>query len=153
MKWVPEDMDMFLKSREYIDTVVIPLYPISFGDDAKQSANMTEFINLLATQLERQFKGRLILMPGFIYFKSKEHNKGLSDLIEWENRLKAEDFKHIFYVTADSDWKMVEQQLSGSLIWLPALPLEHMEEKQKNSILLDQVKQLLNLFTQKWHEE
>ncbi|HYK74455.1 MAG TPA: YpiF family protein, partial [Pseudoneobacillus sp.] len=133
MKWVPEDMEMFLKAKEYIDTVVIPLYPISFGDDVKQSANMTEFINLLATQLERQFKGRLILLPGFPYLKNKDNNKSLNDVLEWENRLKDEEFKHIFYVTSDSDWKMVEQQLSGSLIWLPALPLEHMDDKQKNS--------------------
>lgn len=153
MKWVPEDMEMFLKAKEYIDTVVIPLYPISFGDDVKQSANMTEFINLLATQLERQFKGRLILLPGFPYLKNKDNNKALNDVLEWENRLKDEEFKHIFYVTSDSDWKMVEQQLSGSLIWLPALPLEHMDDKQKNSILMDQVKQLVNLFTQKWHGE
>lgn len=153
MKWVPEDMEMFLKAKEYIDTVVIPLYPISFGDDVKQSANMTEFINLLATQLERQFKGRLILLPGFPYLKNKDNNKSLNDVLEWENRLKDEEFKHIFYVTSDSDWKMVEQQLSGSLIWLPALPLEHMDDKQKNSILMDQVKQLVNLFTQKWHGE
>lgn len=153
MKWIPQDIDMFVTAKEYVDTVVIPLYPISFGDDVKQLANMSEFINLLTIQLERQFKGRLLLLPGFTYFKKQENDKYLNDLLEWEEVLKQEDFKHIFYVTSDSDWKMKEQKLSGSLIWLPALPLEHMDEKQKKSIIDDQVKQLLNLFVQRWHNE
>jgi hypothetical protein len=153
MKWIPQDIEMFVKAKEYVDTVVIPLYPISFGDDIKQTANMSEFINLLTSQLERQFKGRLILLPGFSYFRNQDKERLLDDLIEWENILKSEDFKHIFYVSSDSDWKLKEQHLTGSLIWLPALPLEHMEEKQKNTIIDDQVKQLLNLFVQRWHDE
>jgi hypothetical protein len=153
MKWIQEDMDMFVKAKEYVDTVVIPLYPISFGDDVKQSANMTEFINLLTNQLERQFKGRLILLPGFTYFKNHEADKLVDDLLQWENTLKLEGFKHIFYVTSDSDWKMKEQKLTSSLIWLPALPLEHLEEKYRKTMIEDQVKQLLNLFVQRWHNE
>ncbi|MFD2445846.1 YpiF family protein [Bacillus sp. CGMCC 1.16607] len=153
MKWIPQDIEMFVNAKEYVDTIVIPLYPISFGDDVKQTANMTEFTNLLTIQLERQFKGRLILLQGFTYFKKKNLDQLISDLLEWENWLKEENFKHIFYVTSDSDWKIKEQQLGGSLIWLPALPLEHMEENQKNAILQDQVKQLLNLFTQRWRNE
>lgn len=47
---------------------------------------------------------------------------------------------------------MVENQLSGSLIWLPALPLEHLNDSQKISMIESQVKQLLKLFTQKWQE-
>jgi hypothetical protein len=153
MKWLQEDMEMFVKAREYLDTVVIPLYPISFGDDVKQTANMTEFINLLTTQLERQFKGRLILLPGFTYFKRQDSNKVVTDLQQWENTLKSEEFKHIFYVTSDSDWKLKESELTGSLIWLPALPLELLDEKNKNAMIEDQVKQLLNLFVKRWHDE
>jgi hypothetical protein len=153
MKWIPQDMEMFLKAREYIDTVVIPLYPISFGDDAKQTANMVDFITLLTNQLEKQFKGRLILLPGYTYLKKQDPNKLVSDLQHWENALVQEEFKHIFYVTSDIDWKMQEQQLSGSLLWLPALPLDQMEEKSKNSIIEDQIKQLINLFVARWHVE
>jgi hypothetical protein len=153
MKWIQEDMEMFMNAREYVDTVVIPLYPISFGDDVKQTANMTEFINLLTNQLEKQFKGRLVLLPGFTYFKKQESKKVVTDLLEWENILNLEQFKHIFYVTSDSDWKQDEQKLGGSLIWLPALPLNLMDEKNKNTIIEDQVKQLLNLFVKRWHDE
>lgn len=153
MKWIPQDIEMFVKAREYVDTIVIPLYPISFGDDVKQTANMTEFINLLTNQLEKQFKGRMILLPSFTYLKTQEKEKVLNNLLDWEKILKLENFNHIFYVTSDSDWKLKEDHLEGSLLWLPALPLEHMDEKQKKSIIEDQVKQLLNLFIQKWHVE
>lgn len=153
MKWIPQDMEMFVTAREYIDTVVIPLYPITFGDDVKQSANMVEFINLLTNQLERQFKGRLILLPGYTYIKNQNADKLINDLLLWEDALKTEDFKHIFYVTSDSDWKLKEQQLEGSLIWLPALPLDLMDEKNQKSIIEDQVKQLLSIFVQHWHGE
>jgi hypothetical protein len=154
MKWIPEDMDMFVKAREYVDTVVIPLYPISFRDDIKQSANMTEFINLVTTQLEKQFKGRLVLLPGYTYLKKQElENQIVTDLLQWEDTLKLEQFKHIFYVTSDSDWVGREQLVSGSIIWLPTLPLDIMEENNKKSMIEDQVKQLLNLFVKRWQAE
>jgi hypothetical protein len=153
MKWNQEDMDMFVQAREYVDTVVIPLFPISFGDDVKQTANMTDFTQLLTTQLERQFKGRLVLLPGYTYFKNHEQDKHINDLLQWEKSLISEQFKHVFYVTSDSDWKLRENELNGSLIWLPALPLGIMDDKSRNMVIEDQVKQLLNLFLGRWHEE
>lgn len=150
MKWVSQDIEMFLKEKQYVDTAVLPLLPVSFGDDIKQSLAMTEFISLLSVQLERQFRGRLIMLPGYAYLKSAGEESLLSGLGEWEAELKAQGFKHIFLLTSDSMWKSLEDRLEGGLIWLPSLPLEHMDENYRNSILDDQVKQMLNLFVQKW---
>ncbi|WP_282141762.1 YpiF family protein [Cytobacillus oceanisediminis] len=150
MKWVSQDIEMFLKEKQYVDTAVLPLLPVSFGDDIKQSVAMTEFISLLSVQLERQFRGRLIMLPGYAYLKSAGEESLLSGLGEWEAELKAQGFKHIFLLTSDSMWKSLENRLEGGLIWLPSLPLEHMDENYRNSILDEQVKQLLNLFVQKW---
>lgn len=150
MKWIPQDIDMFLNAKEYVDTAVIPLLPISFKDDIKQTASMSEFITLLSIQLERQFKGRLLMLPGLTYLKSSSEDKLLENVLEWEQELSENGFKHIFYVTSDSDWKTKEQDLDGSLIWLPSIPLEHMEDSYRVSILENQVKQLINLFVQKW---
>ncbi|UOE54207.1 YpiF family protein [Bacillus sp. CMF12] len=150
MKWVSQDIEMFLKEKQYVDTAVLPLLPVSFGDDIKQSVAMTEFISLLSVQLERQFRGRLIMLPGYAYLKSAGEDSLLSGLGKWEAELKAQGFNHIFLLTSDSMWKSLEDRLEGGLIWLPSLPLEHMDENYRNSILDDQVKQLLNLFVQKW---
>ncbi|MBG9590551.1 YpiF family protein [Cytobacillus firmus] len=150
MKWISQDIDMFLKEKQYVDTAVLPLLPVSFGDDIKQSVAMTEFISLLSVQLERQFRGRLIMLPGYAYLKQATEESMISGLGQWESELKAQGFKHIFLLTSDSMWKTFEDRLQGGLIWLPSLPLEHMDENYRNSILDDQVKQLLNLFVQKW---
>lgn len=150
MKWNLQDIEMFQKERQYIDTAILPLYPVSFNDDMRQTVGMTEFISLLSIQLERQFKGRLLMLPGYSYLKRLPEDKLLSDLKEWEEEFHKQGFKHVFYLTSDSDWKLVEDKLGGGLIWLPSIPLEHIEESYKNAILEDQVKQLLNLFVRKW---
>ncbi|WP_019154290.1 YpiF family protein [Robertmurraya massiliosenegalensis] len=150
MKWVSNDIDMYLGAKEYVDTVVLPLLPISFGDDIKQSASMTEFISLLNIPLERQFKGRLMMLPGYPYLKSDSDDRRLQLINHWETEFKKYGFKHIFYITSDSDWRSLEEKLEGTLIWLPSLPLESMDDKYRNQILEDQISQLIHLFVKKW---
>lgn len=152
MKWVPQDIAMYLKSKEYVDTAVVSLYPISIGDEMEQSASKFEFLSLLTQQLERQFTGRMLLLPPFTYLKKENLEESIANLSEWELSLKENEFKHIFYLTSDSDWKSHESSLGGSVIWMPSIPLENMDESQKVSIIGSQVKQLLTLFTQKWRE-
>jgi hypothetical protein len=152
LKWVSKDIDTYIKAKEYVDTAIIPLCSVSFGDEMKQSATQAEFITLLTNLLERQFTGRTVLFPPFTYLKSQSEEIDVNRLINWENHIVKNEFRHIFYMTSDSDWKLHESKLSGSVIWIPALPLEQMEESQKVSLVDSQVKQLLNLFTQKWHE-
>ena len=152
MKWIPREVETYLKAKEYVDTAVIPLYSVAFGDEMKQSAGMSEFISLLTVHLERQFTGRILLFPPFTYLKNNQREKVINDLKEWEANIVASEFKHIFYITTESEWKMHEQNFNGSVIWLPALPLEFMDDIQKMPLIDSQVKQLLNLFTQKWHE-
>jgi hypothetical protein len=152
MKWIPAEIEKFVKSSEYVDTAVIPLLPVSFGEQIKESAAMTEFISLLTGQLERQLQGRILLIPGFSYLKNSTIDH-LGHLKEWETELKDKQFKHVFYVTSDNDWRQLESKLDGTLLWLPTLPLQHMDEKSKATVLEDQVRQLMNLFIQKWREE
>jgi hypothetical protein len=153
MKWIPQEVETYLQAKEYVDTAVIPLYSVSFGDEMKQSAAMAEFITLLTSQLERQFTGRLLLFPPFTYLKNNLSEKVINELKNWEANIETSEFKHIFYITTESEWRMQEQKFAGSIIWLPALPLEFMDVSQKVAMVDSQVKQLLNLFMQKWHEK
>jgi hypothetical protein len=150
MKWVASDIEMYQKAAEYVDTAIIPLLPVSFDEDMKQSASMAEFIGILTAQLEKQFKGRIFLMPGLVYVKGAPGS--LEMLQDWENTLLDKQFKHVFFVTSDINWRQYENQVSGTVLWLPSLPLEHMQEQQKVSIVEDQVKQLLSIFTEKWKQ-
>jgi hypothetical protein len=152
MKWVSKDIETYLAAKEYVDTAVIPLVSVSFGNEMMQSASSAEFITLLTSYLERQFTGRLLLLPPFTYFKSDHPEDIVLQMKKWEENIEKNEFKHIFYITSESDWKLHEKDLTGSLIWLPSLPLEHLNDQQKISLIESQVKQLLSLFTQKWQE-
>jgi hypothetical protein len=152
MKWVSKDIETYSTAKEYVDTAVIPLYSVSFGNEMKQSASNAEFITLLTTFLERQFTGRMMLVPPFTYLKSDLPEDIFQQLKKWEANIEKYEFKHIFYITSEIDWKNFEKELNGSLIWIPSLPLEHLNDSQKISMIENQVKQLLSLFTQKWHE-
>jgi hypothetical protein len=152
MKWTPQDIETYLNAKEYVDTAVVPLLSVSMGGEMKQSAAAAEFITLLTGHLERQFTGRLLLLPPFTYLKPNYGENTIRDLREWEANLAKEEFKHIFYITSELDWRTQEGGLTGTVIWLPSIPLEHMNDSQKMAVVDSQVKQLLELFTQKWHE-
>jgi hypothetical protein len=152
MKWIPEEVETYLKAMEYVDTAVVPLISLSFREEMKQSAAKHQFITLLTTHMERQFTGRILLFPSFTYLKSGSTEKVINELKEWEENIEKSNFKHIFYLTSESDWKIHEQQLNGTILWLPAIPLESVSDSQKLSLIDSQVNQLLTLFMQKWNE-
>ncbi|PLS16339.1 DUF2487 domain-containing protein [Bacillus sp. M6-12] len=152
MKWTPNDMDMYLQAKEYVDTALIPLVPVSFAENMKQSASMKDFTDILTVEIERQFKGRIMLLPQLAYLSALDEEKRLELAAGWARELKEQGFAHVFYITSDSEWKENEQELEGSLIWIPSIPLEHLEEKHKKPMIDDQVRQVLAIFTRKWHE-
>ncbi|OJH18671.1 hypothetical protein BLX88_10700 [Bacillus obstructivus] len=149
MKWNGNDIETYLKEKQFIDTAVVPLLPIAIGSEMKQAASQGEFIELLSLHLERQFKGRLLLFPAFTYLNTLEDHKKMDMLQNWEVKLKESGFSHIFYLTSDISWRE-QDKTEGKLIWIPSVPLEHMEEQYKHSILEDQVKQLINIIVQQW---
>ncbi|MBN8190736.1 YpiF family protein [Bacillus sp. NTK074B] len=152
MNWNVKDIEVFELEKAYIDTAVIPVVPVDFGKDIRVSAAQSEFINLLTLHLERQFKGRMMMTPSFTYRMSSLTDSEISRLSQWSEDLGNSGVKHIFFLTSDSGWKKVEDQLGDRLIWVPSIPLENLDEQYKHSIMEDQVKQLLNIIVQKWQK-
>lgn len=150
MNWGSGDMEMFKKSKEYIDTAVLPLLPFSVGDNMGQAVAMTEFISVLAPGIERQFKGRILLLPGFLYFENGQEERLIQEVNNWEEELQSQGFKHVLLLTSDAKWRQREDRLKGTLIWVSSIPLVKLRDSEKHVILEDQVKQLANLFLQKW---
>lgn len=149
MDWNGKDVALYLEEQEYIDTAVIPLLPVSFGNEMKQAASQGEFILTLTSYLESQFKGRLLLFPPFSYLTDLPDEEKVRILSQWEEKL-GKQFKHIFYITSDSAWKTKEDKLSGQIVWMASIPLEHLTKDNKHSILDDQVQQLIHIIVQKW---
>ncbi|MGD6966806.1 DUF2487 family protein [Rossellomorea vietnamensis] len=153
MNWNGKEVETYLKEKKYIDTAIIPLLPLGFGEDMKTSAAQGEFISLLAMHLEHQFKGRLMLFPSFTYLKTEEEGSAEKRLQEWRSSMIDSGFQYVFFLTSDSDWRFASDELERSLMWLPSIPLDNMDEKYKHSIMEDQVKQLLNVIVKKWQSE
>lgn len=148
MNWNAKDMDTYLQQVEYIDTLLIPLLPIvTERENMKSSSSSTEFLMHLSTYIETQFKGRIMLLPPFTYTQSTDLEVMGETLTE---DLDLTEFKHIFYITTDRNWTTVE--VKGELIWLPSLPLESMDKQLRQSIIEDQLRQVLPVMTKKWSE-
>lgn len=152
MKWQAKEIDTYLQAKEYVDTAIIPLIPISWGSDVKVTVQMGEFITLISDELERQFKGRMFQFPAFTYLKSEDLQGRVLKLNQLDDHLKDNGFKHILYITSDVEWKQLEVEMKDTLLWLPSLPLEHLDQKYKMEALSDQIKQMLPILTNKWQK-
>ncbi|MBU8907261.1 YpiF family protein [Desertibacillus haloalkaliphilus] len=153
MKWQAIEIDTYLQAKEYVDTAIIPLVPISWEKEVKGTVAMGEFIMIMADELERQFRGRVIQFPAFSYLKSEPLDDRVQRLECWYQELTEHGVKHVVYITSDHDWKTAENKLSDMLLWLPTIPLEHMDHQYKVQTVSDQIKQLLPIMTNKWQND
>ncbi|OLO42552.1 hypothetical protein BTR23_00615 [Alkalihalophilus pseudofirmus] len=149
MKWLAREMDTYLQAKEYVDTAIVPLIPINWENEIKSTVAMGEFISIISSELERQFQGRVIEFPPFTYLKSESDGK-LERLKSWEKALKENDINHIIFITSDFEWEQAKQELTETLIWLPSIPLEHMDHNHKVEVIEGQIKQLIPFLTNKW---
>ncbi|MCP1494334.1 hypothetical protein J2Y73_004365 [Peribacillus frigoritolerans] len=151
MKWTAKDLDMYMQSKEYVDTVLIPLVPLSFKGQMKQTGSMNEFLTILSLEIEKQMKGRILLLPTFHYL-SDEMDK-VERLKRWANEVKENNFEHVFFLTSDFEWKKEERELDNNLVWIPAIPLEGLEIEQAREMINQQVLQILDIFSYNWKNE
>ncbi len=148
MNWNASDMNLFLQQKEYIDTLVVPLIKVETVEESmKASASSTDFLMNLVDYIELQFKGRIMVAPPFAYTPSmglQQFGKVLSD------DFSKSSFKHVFFLTTDSQWTSIAT--TGTVLWLPSIPIENMDDRLKQSILEDQLKQLLPQLTDEWRK-
>ncbi|KRG12504.1 YpiF family protein [Lederbergia galactosidilytica] len=148
MKWNVKDIEIFLQEKEYVDTALIPLIPVEFNSHMKRAAEQGEFIQRLSIHLEKQFKGRIVLLPSFAYIREPEDEWNL--LSKWRVQAKECGFSHVFFLTADKRWNKLEEEGIGSLFYVPSIPLEHMEEKYQYAAMEDQLKSLIPKMIKSW---
>jgi hypothetical protein len=151
MKWRTNDADLFLKSGDYVDSLLIPLTPVDFQQDFKSSVTMGEYTGMLSDEIERQLHGRLFLGPNFTYVKGEDKSSSLKQLTDLlQHVTNSGHFKYIFLLTNDVFWKEFEHTITGQLFWVPALPLENMDEKYRFEVVNEQVKPLMQLILNDW---
>lgn len=146
MKFQAEDADLFLQSKDYIDTAIIPLVGID-ASHIKQTVSLGEFTMLVAEDLERQLKGRVFLFPPHTYLEV--NNRKQEDILAVKQSLE-EHFQHVVFITSDNKWKE-QLEVSESAFILQSVPLEHLKVNLKQKVIQDSVEQILNFLLQKWN--
>lgn len=141
-------MEMYIKEKEFIDTAVICLRAIDFGENIRKSAEQNETLTLFEQLLEKQFKGRMMFLPSFTYVGSPEDS--VESLVKWEQILKGNGFKYVFYLTADQRLEQMEQMKDKPLFYIPALPLQHVEDKYKRGLIEDQLTKMMPKIVSEW---
>ncbi len=148
MKYQSIDVEPFINSREYIDTVVIPLNPVAFGDALSQTVSSYEFMTLLTYELEKELKGRLFLSQPLSYIKNSTAEDKINLLSTWVEYYKDEGFKYIQFLTTDSKWTSIDE--GGNVVWIPAIPIEKMPPEAIKSVISEQTKQLAGKLAESW---
>lgn len=148
MKYQSIDVEPFINSREYIDTVVIPLNPVAFGDALSQTVSSYEFMTLLTYELEKELKGRLFLSQPLSYIKNSTAEDKINLLSSWVEYYKGEGFKYIQFLTTDSKWTSIDE--GGNVVWIPAIPIEKMPPEAIKSVISEQTKQLAGKLAESW---
>ncbi|ABY42693.1 YpiF family protein [Bacillus mycoides] len=149
MKWIVKDVEQFEQAREYVDTGIIPLLSISAAKEMKMVVEQGEFIEALSMELEREYKGRVLLLPAFTYLVESQKNEK-DRLQEWTDHLKRQGFKHIAYVTSDFSWKEDMRDVQGDLFWFPSLSLEQFSDQAKREVIRAHIKNIMEMVEERW---
>ncbi|PQZ59559.1 hypothetical protein CQZ94_01460 [Bacillus sp. MYb209] len=149
MKWIVKDVEQFEQAREYVDTGIIPLLSISAAKEIKMVVEQGEFIEALSMELEREYKGRVLLLPAFTYLVESQKNEK-DRLQEWTDHLQRQGFKHIAYVTSDFSWKEDMRDLQGDLFWFPSLSLEQFSDQAKREVIRAHIKNIMEMLEERW---
>ncbi|MGE7920241.1 DUF2487 family protein [Viridibacillus sp. NPDC093762] len=148
MFWIGKDVEVFSAQKEFIDTAIVPLTVIDGSPiGMKQSASSAEFLMSLTAFVEQQFKGRIMIMPPFSYTNGMMKKDYIQAI---DQELKLAGFKYVFYMTSDHSWTSAAPELS--VLWLPSIPLGDMDQSVKQSVLSDQIRQVVPMLSSKWSE-
>ncbi|WP_085992040.1 YpiF family protein [Oceanobacillus senegalensis] len=152
MQWRKKDISQYLKAKEYIDTVIIPLMPIHMSDDQviERDSFQNEVLTVFTNELERELSGRTMLIPSYHYIKKTEIENEKNRLNGWVENMKEQPFTQIFLITYDSRWKKIERELDGTLIWLPAIQTGDLQSKELQQMIREQVSQIVELIRSYW---
>lgn len=151
MKWHSKDIKQYSKAKEFVDTLFIPLIPFHLSSgDVEKRALQNEVMSIYANEIEQSLTGRVMLVPHYYYLSSKDLQLEVERLNEWIQSTNNELFKHVFLLTFDSTWRKFEQQLDGTLIWLPGMYSGKIYSEEVTQMISDQVEELIELIRSYW---
>lgn len=149
MKWVPKDITMYKQAKEYVDSALLTAVPLSFNEEMEQTAVMNEFMSGLNFELEKQFKGRILIIPQLAYLGDSGNKV---DLVKPVTAVLRENgFKHIFLLTSDEEWS-AEQELEAEVFLIPLLDPKT-EDSEIRELAKERAKEIGESFMGIWNNE
>ncbi|WP_027963367.1 DUF2487 family protein [Halalkalibacillus halophilus] len=152
MKWMYQDVQAFQNAKEYIDTAVIPLVPYTFkGEvDIKKFAFQSEVMNIFMSQIEKQLKGRVFLLPSYYYIKTDSLEPHYQQLNETVDHLHNHQFKHVLLFSFDKQWRKFMKDLHGELVWLPAMKEQDLNQVETQQVIQSHIGDIEDLIKEQW---
>ena len=151
MKYQTGDMEMFKLSREYVDTVIIPLNAITFEKGVNQAVASYEYLSLLTYELERELKGRIFLALPVPYMKESGQEFKNSLLSQWREFYRDAGFTYIRFLTTDNKWLSASNQ--EEILWFPSIQTDKMPKEAIKQVLDDHTEQITELLREAWNTD
>ncbi len=151
MKYQTADMEMFQQSREYVDTVIIPLNAITFEKAVNQAVASYEYLSLLTYELERELRGRIFLAHPIPYRKESGLESKNDLLGPWREFYKEAGFLHIRFLTTDNKWLSLADH--EDILWFPSMQTDKMPEEAIQQVLGDHTAQITELLREVWQAD
>ncbi|GAK11208.1 hypothetical protein JCM19039_889 [Geomicrobium sp. JCM 19039] len=121
MRWQTTDVDTYQQSKAYVDTILVPLVPVSLDDEMRSKVAMGEYISLITMEMEKQFRGRLLQLPPLMY-PSTESEESIGERLSiWVDEFRTHEVKHVIWLTSDPRLKKLEDVAPGLFIMDSAL--------------------------------
>lgn len=154
MHWIKKDMELYLGSKEYVDTALIPIIPFQLSHEATigKSTSKRELLSVFASEIEKELAGRVLLIPNYYYLEYGDSKLETERLNQWFDEIITQPFKHVFILTFDASWKKVEKDLKANVLWLPGFQVDNLHDEQTQSLIRGQVSDVVELIRSYWQE-
>lgn len=152
MKWYKDDLNKYISAKEFIDTIIIPVQGFQLSQDSslEKDAFQGEVLSIYANEIEKELSGRVMLLPIYTYFKNTRMENEVTRLNEWVNEVLKQPFKTVFILTLDMNWKKIEKELEGNLLWLPGMKPTDLHSSEAVQLIRNQVGEISDLIRAYW---
>ena len=142
MLYNQNDLKILKDEIEFVDTAVIPFASSDMNVHASLNSSNIEMLQLVSMQLEKQFKGRLLITPMMTTV-----DENISVLASYAKQLRTYGFKNIVVLThlkAEID--------DAHRIKLNEIPLENMSNEMKIEMINEEVKTVMKSVISIWNK-
>lgn len=135
MRWTVEDLTKYEGAKEYIDTLLVPVYVLDPNKLGVAKVQEQRWLEEICVYAERQLTGRMILFPTLYLIDGK------ASLPVFE----ADLFPHVLFITTDEE---VKKKLTAANA--NTYLLERKEDEEDLTIMVKEGKKLKQQIMELW---